>query len=91
MITSTHSTALRQTASASASSRGSVWSRTASSAAMCIAVGKLSLDDWAMLTWSLGCTGCFEPSSPPSSWEARLAITSLTFMFDCVPDPVCQT
>jgi len=26
-------------------------------AAMCIAVGKVSLDDWPMLTWSLGCTG----------------------------------
>ena len=22
---------------------------------------------------------------------ARLAMTSLTFMLDCVPDPVCQT
>ena len=26
-------------------------------AAMCIAVGKESFDDWLMLTWSLGCTG----------------------------------
>ncbi len=31
------------------------------------------------------------PRVPPSSSEARLASTSLTFMFDCVPDPVCQT
>ena len=28
---------------------------------------------------------------PPSSWIARLLMTSLTFMFDWVPDPVCQT
>ena len=31
------------------------------------------------------------PASPPTSWMHRLAITSLTFMFDCVPDPVCHT
>ena len=42
---------------------------------MCIAVGKVSLEDCPMFTWSLGCTGCFEPSSPPRSWLARLAIT----------------
>ena len=44
-----------------------------------------------MLTWSLGCTGVCVPSVPPASWMARLAMTSLTFMFDWVPDPVCQT
>ena len=44
-----------------------------------------------MLTWSLGCTGACCPSSPPSSWIARLEMTSLTFMFDWVPEPVCQT
>jgi hypothetical protein len=58
---------------------------------MCIAVGNVSFDDWPMLTWSFGCTGCLVPSSPPSSCEARFAITSLTFMFDWVPEPVCQT
>ena len=58
---------------------------------MCIAVGNVSLEDWPMFTWSLGCTGCLVPSSPPNSWLARLPITSLTFMLDCVPDPVCQT
>ena len=31
------------------------------------------------------------PSSPPTSWMARLEMTSLTFMLDWVPDPVCQT
>ncbi len=63
----------------------------ASTVAMCIAVGKVSFDDWPMFTSSFGPIGCCEPSVPPSSWMARLAITSLTFMFDWVPDPVCQT
>ena len=58
---------------------------------MCIAVGKVSFDDWPMLTWSFGCTGFFEPISPPSISIARLEITSLAFMFDWVPEPVCQT
>ena len=31
------------------------------------------------------------PRSPPASSMARLEITSLTFMFVCVPLPVCQT
>ena len=59
--------------------------------AMCMAVGNVSLEDWPMLTWSLGCTGVLLPSSPPSSWIARLEMTSLTFMFDWVPEPVCHT
>ena len=58
---------------------------------MCMAVGNVSLDDWLRLQWSLGCTGSLEPISPPSISMARLEITSLAFMFDCVPDPVCQT
>ena len=29
--------------------------------------------------------------TPPASCIARLDMTSLTFMFDWVPDPVCQT
>ena len=44
-----------------------------------------------MLTWSLGWTGFFEPITPPSISMARLEITSLAFMFDWVPEPVCQT
>ncbi len=60
-------------------------------AAMCIAVGKVSLEDWLTLTWSFGWTGVLEPISPPRISIARLAITSLAFMFDCVPEPVCQT
>ena len=59
--------------------------------AICIAVGKTSLVDWDLLTWSLGWTGFFEPFFPPKISIALLAITSLTFMFVCVPEPVCQT
>ena len=44
-----------------------------------------------MLTSSLGWTGCLLPISPPASSMARLEITSLTFMFVCVPLPVCHT
>ncbi len=55
--------------------------------AMCMAVGKVSLDDCDMLTWSLGWTGSLLPSTPPASSMARLAMTSLAFMFDCVPEP----
>ena len=58
---------------------------------MCIAVGKVSFDDCAMLTSSFGWTGFFEPSSPPASSMARFEMTSLAFMFVCVPLPVCQT
>ena len=63
---------------------------TSSAAEMCIAVGKVSLLLWPRLTWSFGCTGCLLPSSPPAISMARLAITSLQFMFVCVPEPVCQ-
>ena len=58
---------------------------------MCIAVGKVSLDDWPMLQWSLGWTGFLEPISPPRISIARFETTSLAFMFDWVPEPVCQT
>jgi hypothetical protein len=56
-----------------------------------MAVGNVSLDDWPMFTWSFGCTGSWEPSVPPASWMHRLEITSLTFMLDCVPEPVWNT
>ena len=61
-----------------------------SAAAMCMAVGKVSFDDWDMLTSSLGWTGDLEPICPPSSSIARLAMTSLAFMLVWVPLPVCQ-
>ena len=44
-----------------------------------------------MLQWSLGCTGDLLPITPPHSSMARLEMTSLTFMFVCVPLPVCHT
>ena len=56
-----------------------------------MAVGKVSLLLCPMFTSSLGATGCWLPSVPPSNWMARLDSTSLTFMLDWVPDPVCQT
>ena len=55
------------------------------------AVGNVSFDDWLMLTWSFGWIGDLPPRVPAASSLARPAITSLTFMFDCVPEPVCQT
>ena len=58
---------------------------------MCIAVGKVSFDDCDMFTWSLGWIGALLPRSPPASSMARFEMTSLTFMFVCVPLPVCQT
>ena len=62
-----------------------------SAAAMCMAVGNVSLDDCDMFTWSFGWIGDFEPMLPPASSIARFEMTSLAFMFDCVPEPVCQT
>lgn len=50
-----------------------------------------SLEDWDMLTWSLGWTGFFDPISPPIISIARLLITSLTFILVWVPDPVWKT
>lgn len=36
-------------------------------AAMFIAVGKVSFEDFDMLTWPLGCTGVLLPSGVPAS------------------------
>jgi len=55
------------------------------------AVGNVSFDDWLMFTWSFGWIGALPPRLPVASSFARPAITSLTFMFDWVPEPVCQT
>ena len=78
-------------ATVSASSCGSSRSSSICSVAMCIAEGKVSLLDWHMLTSSLGCTGDLLPILPPRIWMARFEITSLRFMLDWVPEPVCQT
>ena len=77
-------------ASRSAATDGSNRCTISSTAAMCMAVGKVSFDDCDMLTWSLGWTGVLEPMTPPASSMARLEMTSLAFMFVCVPLPVCQ-
>src|SRR5690554_5339532 len=57
---------------------------------MCIAVGNVSLDDCDLLTSSFALINN-SPSIFPNllNW-ALLAITSLTFILDWVPDPVCQ-
>ncbi len=68
-------------ASASCSIAGSSCSRTSETAARCTAEGNTSFEDCPMFTWSLGCT--------PS--PARLAITSLAFVFVEVPEPVWKT
>jgi hypothetical protein len=75
----------------SAAAAGSNAPASSSTSAMCITVGKASLEDWPRLTWSFGWTGDFEPRAPPASWIARLAITSLAFMLDWVPEPVWNT
>jgi hypothetical protein len=73
--------ALRASEPSSCLSAGSSVFVASSSAARCTALGKTSLDDWPMFTWSLGCTAL----------PASLAITSLAFMFDDVPEPVWKT
>ena len=86
-----NSSALRASESRSAATDGWRWPTTAVVAAMCIAVGNVSLDDWLMLTSSFGWIGFLDPSSPPASSMARFEMTSFAFMFDWVPEPVCQT
>ena len=49
---------------------------------MRIAVGTVSFDDCDAFTWSFGWTVV------PSAADASVAITSLTFMFVEVPEPV---
>ena len=60
---------------------------TACVAARWIEDGNTSLDDWEALTSSLGCT-IRPPPGPPNRRDARVAITSLAFMLDDVPEPV---
>ncbi len=78
-------------ASRRAPTEGSRTWTSCSTAAMCMAVGKVSFDDWDMLTSSLGWTGVFDPMTPPASSMARLEMTSLAFMLVWVPLPVCHT
>ena len=55
--------------------------------ATCIAVGNVSLDDYDLFTWSLGCTTV----ESPNIYIALLDSTSLVFILDCVPEPVYHT
>ena len=57
-----------------------------------MAVGITSLDDWPMLTASLGWTGDRPPRTPSSNCSLAIpAITSLAFMLVEVPLPVWKT
>ena len=58
-----------------------------SSAARRMAVGVVSFVDWLMFTWSFGFTCSYVPRPPPRIWFARLASTSLTFMWNETPAP----
>src|SRR5207342_3368608 len=78
---SANSSALAASAAASVSRAGRSRFVAASRAARWTADGKTSFDDWPRLTWSLGWT--------PS--PASVAITSLAFMLDEVPEPVWKT
>src|SRR3954451_8962764 len=78
---SANCSALPASERSSCSSAGSSRSLATPSAARCTALGKTSLEDWPMFTWSLGCA--------PS--PAIVAITSFAFMFDDVPEPVWKT
>jgi hypothetical protein len=68
-------------------SSASITPGASASAASRMAVGTTSLVDCPMLTWSLGSTRARSPRRPPSSSAARLASTSLTFMWWEVPAP----
>ncbi len=86
-----HACALASRASRRAVTDGMRRSSISAATAMWSAVGNVSFDDWLMFTWSFGWIGALPPRDPVASSLARPAITSLTFMFDWVPEPVCQT
>ena len=88
---SANSSAFFWSASRSSRTAGSSRSFTERAAAMCMAVGNVSFEDCDMFTSSLGWMGVLDPMSPPASSMPRLAMTSLAFMLDWVPDPVCHT
>ena len=90
LVMSANSADRTASASRSAATEGSSRSTISSAAAMCMAVGNVSFEDWDMLTWSLGWTGFLVPMTPPLSSMARLEMTSLAFMLVWVPLPVCQ-
>mmetsp|Transcript_13391 Transcript_13391/g.40600 ORF Transcript_13391/g.40600 Transcript_13391/m.40600 type:complete len:201 (+) Transcript_13391:1160-1762(+) len=90
-----HSSALDCTSLTIPSSSGSTLLWISSAVATWIAEGKTSLVDCEALTWSLGWTATTTSSSrfrltEPTSCFAIEAITSLTFMLLCVPEPEIQ-
>jgi hypothetical protein len=82
LTTSAESSARRRSVAARCSSAGTTSVASASVAARWIVVGNTSLLLCEALTWSFGCTDTPEPR------VASVAITSLAFMFELVPDPV---
>ena len=76
----------RLNVSISASICGIKLSSIPKTAAMCIAVGNVSFELCDLFTSSFGCS-----SFSPAISFPRFAITSLAFMLDCVPLPVCHT
>ena len=66
-------------------------SASANSVATCAADGKVSFVDCPKLTWSFGLTAEYSPRGLPRSSSARLASTSLTFMWKEVPAPAWNT
>ena len=91
ITTSANACALASSVSRSRSSAGNSASVDLVDGAMCITAGNVSFDDCPRLTSSFGWIGFFDPTTPPASWIARLAMTSFAFMFDCVPEPVWNT
>src|SRR5215831_945498 len=86
-----HSLTFAAIASRNCLTAGMSRSFTLTAAAIFMADGNESLEDWAMLTWSFGCTGVLLPSGVPAIWEQRFEITSFTFMLNWVPLPVIHT
>src|SRR5258708_36898112 len=86
-----HATAFSLIESCSVVTAGIKRCFTFNAAAIFIADGNVSLDDCAILTSSLGCTGFLLPSGVPAIWEQRFDITSFTFILNWVPLPVIHT
>ncbi len=85
LTTGANSTALRFSAPSRCRSAGTSSFTSMPVAARWIEVGNTSLEDCEALTWSFGCTG------RPRRSSASVAMTSLAFMFEDVPEPVWKT
>ena len=85
--TSANERSFERSAASRWASAGSRSTLIASTTARWIADGKTSLEDCDALTWSLAWTA---PGSPRRS-AASVAMTSLAFMLDEVPEPVWNT